>query len=270
MTRAMVDRLRAVLARSTGRRDVFAKIGDSNTVSPAFLSCFAGKDVRLGAHAALAPTVEHFRASRPDGLRTSFNRATEAARVGWLSGNVLAGDPAPLAREIEALRPAFAVIMLGTNDNRPGGVDPFAKNLVELVDRTLALGVVPLLSTIPPRADNPHAASRVPELNAIIRAIAEARQVPLMDLHAALLPLKDHGLSSDGIHLQVAATDGNPHGCWLTPDALQRGMNLRNLVALTALDRARRFLLEGESPEAAPAAPIASDTPMWFGTTNRS
>jgi hypothetical protein len=91
-----------------------------------------------------------------------------------------------------------------------------------------------------------------------------------MDLHAALLPLKGHGLSADGIHLQVAATESSPHGCWLTSDALQRGMNLRNLITLTALDRARRFLLEGEAPEPDPSEPIAVTPASWFGTDDRS
>jgi hypothetical protein len=256
MTREIVDNLRAVLDRSDGRRNVFAKIGDSNTVNASFMGCFAGKDVRLGAHAALASTLAFFGAQRADEQRTSYDRITEAATVGWLAGNVLAGGTSPLARELAAVKPAFAVIMLGTNDNRPGGIEPFAKDLAEVVDRTLAAGVVPLLSTIPPRADSPAAAARVPEINAAIRAIAEARRVPLMDLHAALLPLRGYGLAADGVHLQMAGS-GTPHGCWLTPDALQRGMNVRNLLTLTALDRARRFLIDGEPPEDAAPEPVA-------------
>lgn len=248
MTRAVVERLRAVLARGTGRPDVFVKIGDSNTVNTAFMGCFAGQDVKLGEHAALAPTIAHFRAPALDG-RASFNRVTEAARVGWLSGNVLAGERPALDRELDALRPAFAVIMLGTNDNRPGGIEPFSKNLAEIVDRVLARGVVPLLSTIPPRADSAFAAARVPEFNAVIRSLAESRQVPLMDLYSALLPLRSQGLSSDGVHLTVAGK-GSPRGCLLTPAGLRQGMNVRNLVTLTALDRARRFVIAGEAPEA--------------------
>lgn len=255
MTRSVVEHLRAVLARGNGRPDVFVKIGDSNTVNTAFMGCFAGEDVKLGEHAALAPTIAHFRAAALDG-RASFNRVTEAARVGWLTGNVLAGGPSGLDRELDALRPAFAVIMLGTNDNRPGGFEPFSKNLAEVVDRALARGVVPLLSTIPPRADNAFAAARVPEFNAVIRSLAESRQVPLMDLYSALLPLRSQGLSSDGVHLTVAGK-GSPRGCLLTPAGLRQGMNVRNLVTLTALDRARRFVLEGEAPEAEGAEAVA-------------
>ena len=185
-----------------------------------------------------------------DGRRTSFDRGSEAAHVGWLTGAVLAGSPSPLLREIAAVKPAFAVIMLGTNDDRPGGVEVFARNLPVVVDRLLDAGVVPLLSTLPPRADSPAAAARVPELNQRIRALAESRQVPLMDLYAALLPLPRHGLGGDGIHLSTLWRAHAPHACWLTPEGLQKGMNLRNALVLTALDRARRFLVEGEEPEA--------------------
>jgi hypothetical protein len=38
----------------------------------------------------------------------------------------------------------------------------------------------------------------------------------------------------------------------MTGEALQKGMNVRNLMVLQALDRARRFLVEGEAPEAEP------------------
>jgi hypothetical protein len=73
-----------------------------------------------------------------------------------------------------------------------------------------------------------------------------------MDLHAALLPLPRHGLVGDGIHLSAFWKDQAPHACWLSGEALQKGMNVRNLVTLQALDRARRFVVGDETPEAEP------------------
>lgn len=252
MTPAVVARLKAVLASSKGARDAFVKIGDSNTANPAFLGCFAGKDVKLGEHAALEKTRAHFAGRNVDAFRTAFDRTSTSATIGWLAGQPLQGWPSHLEQEIGAVKPAFAVVMLGTNDDRPGGYELFVKNLTAVVDRTLALGVVPLLSTIPPRVDAPAAAARVPEMNRAIRALAESRQIPLMDLHAALLPLPRHGLVGDGIHLASFWQEQAPHACWMTGEALQKGMNVRNLVVLEALDRARRFLVEGETPEAEP------------------
>jgi GDSL-like Lipase/Acylhydrolase family len=249
MTAPVVERLRQVLAVSPGRRDVFAKIGDSNTANTTFLTCLAGGDVELGARADLAATRAFF-GGRADDRRTSFDRTSLSATKGWLAGQVVAGSPSPLVREIDAVTPAFAVVMLGTNDDRPGGVEVFARNLPRVVDGALARGVIPLLSTLPPRNDAPAADARVLELNRVIRALAESRQVPLMDLYAALLPLPRHGLVADGIHLASVWESGTPRACRFTPAALEKGMNVRNLLVLEALDRARRFLVQGEAPEA--------------------
>src|SRR5262249_47411877 len=99
------------------------------------------------------------------------------------------------------------------------------------------------------RLDHPAAGRRVAELNAIVKRIAQTRGVPLIDLNAALAPLPRQGLVADGIHLAAAHVGGAPHPCWFSDGALSSGMNVRNLVTLQALDRARRFLLEGEEPE---------------------
>lgn len=249
MTSALVARLRAVIASSHGATNSFIKVGDSNTANPSFLSCFAGRDVELGAHAALETTRSFFSARRLDSLHGSFDRTSMAAASGWITRQALAGAPSPLVREIAVATPAFAVVMLGTNDNRANGMEAFVEALPRVVEGLLTRGVVPLLSTIPPRADAPAMRARVPEYNRVIRALAESRQIPLVDLYAALLPLPKHGLVADGIHLASAWSHGVPQPCHLTPDALQHGMNMRNLVVLQALDRARRFVVEGESPE---------------------
>jgi lysophospholipase L1-like esterase len=250
MTAAVVARLRAVLATGGGARGAFIKVGDSNTANPSFMRCLAGGDVRLGDHADLEATRAYFHAHRVDVVHDAFTRVSLAATAGWLTGQVLQGTPSHLSRELAAVKPAFAIVMLGTNDNRPGGFEIFRDKLADVVDRTLAAGVVPILSTLPPRDDAPSTSARVPAFNAEIRALAEARSVPLIDLNAALASLPRHGLARDGVHLAPAGTaDGSPHPCWFSGDALEKGMNVRNLVTLVALDRARRFLLEGATPE---------------------
>ncbi len=253
MSAAVVARAQAVVDASPHRKDVFAKVGASNTVNTNFLHCFAGSDVKLGAHAALEPTRAFFRATLADATRTSFDRTSLAATVGWGAGKTIAGDPSPIEQEVDAIRPAFAVVLLGTNDTYPAGVHPFERNMRGVVDALLGLGVLPILTTIPPRSDTVEAAELVPEMNAVVRAVAQARQVPFVDLYASLLSLPDLGLSGDGIHLQVYAS-GGAHGCWLTPEGLGEGMNVRNLLTLEALDRVKRFVLDDAPPEPAPKA----------------
>jgi hypothetical protein len=250
MTADVVARMKAVLARGGhADRRAFVKVGDSNTAAPSFLKCFAGADVKLADHAALEATRAYF-GERVDALHSSFSRASLAARAGWLTQQVLAGATPHLDEEIAVVKPAFAVVMLGTNDNRPGGAEIFVEKIAAVIDRTLAAGVVPILTTLPPRDDAPSARARVAEQNRFIRELAASRKVPLVDLHAALEALPRHGLSKDGVHLAPAGTaDGSPHPCWFRAADLDKGMNVRNLLTLEALDRARRFLLEGETPE---------------------
>lgn len=251
MDTAVVRRLKAVLAKSDGRTDVFAKVGDSLTVNSYFLGCFNGRDVRLDKYKNLEETRAFFTTNLVDRSRSSFDRSTLAAKVCWSSSAVVAGDPSPLAREIKAINPAFAVVLIGTNDTYPSGVALLEKKLLEIVDYSLEHGVVPLLSTLPHRRDSSEARALVPKMNGVIRSIAQEKQVPLMDLYTALAKLPREGLGKDGIHL-AAFENGAARGCWLDDRALQKGINRRNLLTLEALDRARRFLLENEPPEPTP------------------
>jgi hypothetical protein len=247
MSRAVVDRLARVVASSTQSRSAFIKVGASNTVNTNFFHCFDGTDIDLGASAALEPARLHFQGW--------FKRTSLAATVGWGAAKPLEGSPSPLEQEIAAVHPLFAVVLLGTNDTYETGVHPFERNLRRIVEAALAAGVIPILSTIPARTDTAIAAELAPEMNAVIRAIAQARQVPFVDVFGVTDPLPMHGLISDGIHLNVYVA-GGAHGCRLTPAGLMFGHNQRNRVSLEALDRVRRFLLDGETPEAAPA-PLA-------------
>jgi hypothetical protein len=262
MSASIIARAAKVIAATPYRHDVFAKVGASNTVNTNFLHCFAGSDVKLADYAALEPTRAFFRKTLADDTHTSFDRTSLAATVGWGAVRTIAGDPSPIAQEIMAIRPGLSVVMLGTNDTYSTGVDPFERNLRANVDKLLAFGVLPIVSTIPQRSDTAEAIALVPEMNAIIRAVAQAKQVPFIDLASALEPLPGYGLASDGIHLQVYVS-GGAHGCWFTADALKLGMNQRNLLTLTALDRVRRFVLDGSAP-AEPAPPSLAGKGVWL------
>ncbi len=251
---------KTILASGTGRKDVFAKVGDSNTVNSGFLNCLSGNDIKLGMNTTLQPTIDYFKQTLVDGTKTSFNRQTLAALVGWSSGDLLAGSPNAIDQERAAITPAFAVVMLGTNDTYPQGVEPFGNNMLRIVDLLASKGIVPFLTTIPERTDTVEAADLVPEMNAIVRAVAQARQVPMLDLFGALEPIPEYGLVGDGIHLQIYSDMGTSHACWFGMNGLTEGMNQRNLITLEALDRARRFLVENETPEPRPAELLGEGT----------
>ena len=228
--------LAAIAANGTASEAVFAKVGDSITASPSFLTCVGAGTCNLGDHADLAPTISFFAAGNAAGA-TPFARTSLAATGGWTAADVLAGSPSPLDQELAAIAPRYAVTLLGTNDVRTGrGLAAFGADLWTIVDTLRAHGAIPVLSTLPSQQGDPDSNAKIPLFNQVIRALAQGRGVPLIDLHQALAGLPDEGISSDGLH-PTAAPDG---ACVLTTADLQYGYNTRNLLTLEALDRARQ------------------------------
>lgn len=206
---------------------IFAKVGDSITASESFLACFD----RTGASA------RHV---------TSFRRQSLAARGGWTTADVLVGSPSPLERELADTSPRYAVVLLGTNDVRYGRTpDAYGSDLWTIIDRLRAHGTIPILSTLPAQHNDRAANGRLPLFNRVIRGIAQGRNIPLVDLSLALASLPNEGIGADGLHLTVA-----PQGaCMLTEAGLKYGYNMRNLLTLEALERARRAV-GGDAPDA--------------------
>jgi hypothetical protein len=265
LTAEVVTYLQGILRRGGGRPEVFVKIGDSITYHPGFLGCLAHPETIVwGDHGDLATTRAFFSTTRADRTHLSWDRPSQAARIGWSTFGAL-GTPgySPLRREIQAVKPAFAVVMLGTNEVYPGGVGNYRKNLGRVIRAVIDEGVVPLLQTIPPRRDDRALDRIVVEMNVVVRELAEAERVPLADYGAALRPLPRFGLGSDGIHpdaaTALAAADVATAGavkahlasrpCAFDSASLAHGQNQRNLLTLEALDRARRFLIDGAPPE---------------------
>jgi hypothetical protein len=220
----------------------FSKLGDSITASPKFLTCFADPAVHV---ADAEQTLAAFR-STPE---LPFSRESQSAENGWSAWQPLAGNPSPLLAELSATQGRFALLMLGTNDIETSRVTTFGRRLIKLVDALLAHGVVPIISTIPERRDREASRLKVPRFNVVIRAVAQLRQVPLVDLHYALGALPNEGLSSDGIHPNVYRASGVVRACEFSAPGLRHGFNVRNLETLRALDRARKAVTGAMTPE---------------------
>lgn len=253
---SVVRSLRALAGRDPGLSgEVFAKVGDSMTASGDFLRCFAREPLRLGAHESLRATVEHFRRGDARGV-DPYRRSSWAATIGWSAWQALHGSEPPLAREHADLRPRYALVQFGTNDIEIGALHAFSDHLLDLVGWLTTRGTVPLLFTIPPRLDDARANAEVPRYAAAIRLAAMAHRVPLVDYAEALRGLPDHGMGRDGIHPTTHQGRQGRDACDLGAEGLRSGYNVRNLVALEALDRARSAL----APDAAP--PDAEEPPL--------
>ncbi|HEX6154274.1 MAG TPA: SGNH/GDSL hydrolase family protein [Solirubrobacterales bacterium] len=236
------------------RPGVFAKIGDSITASPSFLQALACRRPRLGAWSELRVALEFFGAtSVPRGVEeaqcevsNSYSRLGIAAVGGWRAIDAFApresfpecqGLPA-VSCELQLLRPSVALIMFGTNDLEDFTAVGFRRDLARLARLVSSAGTIPVISTIPPRAQ-PRFSQRVARFNAEIAALAENRALPLWNFWRQMTEpgVPRQGLGRDGVHPSAlcppcTAVDFRPTG-------LRYGYALRNLGALRVLDRLR-------------------------------
>ena len=150
----------------------------------------------------------------------------------------------PEAAELGTIRPAFALILIGTND----WALPFRfrERITYVVDTALALGVIPVLSTMP---DDLYGGGvfepQVLANNQIIADVAHERDIPLLNYWRALQPLPNLGISSDGTHPSSSILEaGN-----FTDVGLLSGFNVRNLTAVQVLDKLLRVVVLNGSPD---------------------
>lgn len=195
--------LREVVARGDGEPDVFMKVGASASQSTSFLYCFAGNQIDLDGRTTLEDTLAFFRAGMIEST-TPFDRASLSTLAGRGAAWALTGEPSPLDQELAIAKPRYAVLMYGTNDIEQTNVFAYANSLLDITDALLDVGVIPMWTTIMPRDDDPVSDLEVPVFNLAMRAVAEARQVPLIDFHRELMPLPEHGLGPDNIHPSTA------------------------------------------------------------------
>lgn len=236
ITADVAEALRAIARRSPAASDrAFAKVGDSNTVSVNYLTCFAGTRVDLAGRASLQSVIDNFRVSVAGA--TPFDRVSLAATMGWSVGSAIAGSPSPVARELAALRPRQATVMFGTNDIQSRNIDRYAADMWTLTDALLAAGVVPLFTSIPARGDDAAADVWVPRYNAVARALAQRHRAPYIDTHREFATLPRRGLGPDNLHLNVYLPGGAARGCVFTAEGLTYGQNVRNLRVIEALGR---------------------------------
>lgn len=258
ITRQVAERLRDIVTNSVGQGksdNRFIKVGDSITVAPSyFMGQFNSPDYTLGAggvtrdldsYEYLRPSMEYYLTGIIPGVgTTSFGRESLAAQVGQTASWAVSGDPSPLDQEIAAVQPTFAVIMYGTNDIGWWEDDHYVmswilQHLSEIAGECISEGVVPILKAPPPRVGYE---LKMLTLSHLIRALAQAWQIPFVDYHRAMMPLPDLGLGGDGMHPSVYQWNWM---CHLTPAGLQYGNNMNNLVAMQALDRSLRVAVEG-------------------------
>lgn len=221
--------------------NVFVKVGDSITVSQNFLTPIGYNNYDLGEYTELQDVIDHFSVEY---LLTGnpFSTTSIAAGVGWAAGSLLMTSNAnstvcqqgenPLVCAYRVHKPAFALIMVGTNDTAFIGTDEFRTNLERIVEISLERGVIPIISTIPDRTGFEN---RTRQFNDVIREVVEVNQLPLWDYGEQMAALPNYGLTSDNIHPSTPP-GGTDNVARFNDNTLRYGYTLRNLSALQILN----------------------------------
>jgi hypothetical protein len=256
ITPAMRDHLRELFRQGQTQGNsarAFAKVGDCMTENAFFLGPLSEARFELGEYTALRPTIEQFlgaparRASGKDWAKDSFATVGLASAGGfnvagpldptWSNPEWCQGGESPLACEFRTSKPAFAIIMFGTNDVNVTDLPTYDYYLRSVISQTLDAGVIPIVNTFPTRPENPEKSD---QLNQIVVKVAQDYGVPLVNLNRALSTLPNQGVDpEDTTHLSVPP-DGRVDV--FTSANLQYGFTVRNLVTLQALDAVLRAI----------------------------
>jgi hypothetical protein len=212
--------------------NTFSKLGDSTILNPHFMGPFDEGAYNLGEFDTLQPAIDRFSGS--------FARHGVAARHGlhswtvfdplWADKDWCEPNEDILHCEIRLNNPSVLFVRLGSND--AGAPSGFRYNVREVIETSMALGVIPILGTKADRfeGDNTN--------NQIIRELAAEYNVPLWDFDLVAGTIDGRGLDTDNVHLII---DELPHD-YTQPEAFQRGHAMQDLTALLALDQVRQII----------------------------
>ncbi len=221
-----VKHMRTVHAGFEGEVSYVAQFGDSITYSMAFWSPMGWSDPSkyLTGVDGLphTPSGKRWR----DVIKGVKDKGSKHGNYsGWTSGQVRKAVEKILPKR----KPEIAIIMVGSNDIRGGGVpEDYRENLEAIVEACLTEHCIPILNTLPPFRGKD---SAVDDANRIIRAIALEKQVPLADYHAACLEHRPANswdgtlISKDGVHPSAGKTHD-----YSEENLMNSGYALRNWV----------------------------------------
>jgi hypothetical protein len=219
--------------------NAISKIGDSLTVDPIYLTPISRDDNILGPYTHLAEAIGYYGASmRNDSAAAWVGLSTRALfDPMWANPRVCEAGESALMCEYRRQKPSIAYIMFGPNELNVMDAAEFETNMQQIVEESLAAGVIPVLSTFSYRPEYLRGAKAI-QFNLIVLRVGETYDVPVMNLWAAARDLPRSGLDPDQIHmrhygsvnLRFDGTEG-----W-------SGVSLRNLLSVSMLAELYTFL----------------------------
>jgi hypothetical protein len=204
-----VEPMREVHKRFKGTPNALGQYGDSITITMAFLATHSSGSC---IPAKCPPDVRRKLQIVDENARKDLWRKWKYPKYGNNGSMTVAWAFANVDAWQQLCRPEVAVILFGTNDVSYGPVPPdYTEYMTYVVDRCLADGTIPILTTLPPRGDqkgdaphNKRILQRVLEIRRAQIAIARARKIPLIDFYDEILARQpanwDKLLMGDNLH----------------------------------------------------------------------
>lgn len=262
------------------RSDVFIKAGDSITATGGFLVDVGCPSDPPNTFAGQSAIVDYFKrttvgtSSAWCGVSNSFTKDSRAAAGNWRTNALLSvatGDPGvrvgctsgenQLACEVRQSKPAFALVMIGTNDVDALAVGSitltdYKNQITTIVNQLQQAGVIPVLSTLPPRLDqNGSLQDEVNQLNQAIIEVAQSKNIPVWNYWRALQELgstNNYGMDPDGIHPNTYRGD---LAATMDSLGLKYGYNVRNFTALQVLGKLKSIVIDNGAADATIVTP---------------
>ncbi len=246
-----VEAMRKVHARWKGIKGTFAEYGDSITVTMAFWTPLV-----LGTRKGITPEMQQALETARKYIHKPCWRKWKGPQWGntgnmtirWAFDNIDAWQ--------KKMNPEVMVILFGTNDAYLGPRVPiYTEMYAAVVNRCLADGTIPIVTTLPPRYTQRLSVGgflTVWNFRRAVIAIAKAKKVPLIDLWAEMVRRRpadwdgrlkkfDEGgwkgynvptmIARDGIH---PSNPAKYRGDWTEEGLSCCGFGLRNYLTLKA------------------------------------
>lgn len=206
--------------------NAFSKVGDCQNVTAYFLTDFdQSGQYRLGEYDELQATINHFAGSwarESAAVEAGFNVASVLSPM-WADPKRCQKGENPLACEYRLHQPSVVIISMETWwSARPA--EEYERYLRQVVEFWIERGVVPILGTKADNVEGDHS------INAAIVRVGQALDVPVWNFWAAVQPLPNRGLETDGFHLVYARPFFDDSRL------MQAGWPVRNLTALQMID----------------------------------
>lgn len=220
------------------------KVGDSLTADGLYLSLLSTSDYDLGPYDYLDAAYLYFHEAVP-GSSFAAKKGLNTFSVfdAFLAGSSCYSGESPLQCEYRYRQPTISFIMFGPNDVIIFNVDDYNQQMRRIVDETLELGIIPVLSTFSFHPEHEQW-SKALSYNLVLVQIAEEYDIPLINLWAAARDLPNYGLDADDIHMK---RDGIRRIELSIGHESEYGVVLRNLLSLVMLHRIYSELEMGSS-----------------------